>query len=132
MSLLDKINELKTKYNAIILAHNYQRPEVQDIADFVGDSLELIRKAVETDADVIIFCGVLCMAETVAIACPDKIVILPDMNAGCTLANMITLERFMDRRNDTPKLLYSALLILRRKLKLSPISVSPRLTQSTL
>ena len=96
--LIEKIEGLKKQRNAIILAHNYQLGEVQDIADFVGDSLELIRKAVETDADVIIFCGVLCMAETVAIACPDKIVILPDMNAGCTLANMITLERFMDKK----------------------------------
>jgi quinolinate synthase len=101
-ALIEKIESLKKRRNAIILAHNYQIGEVQDIADFVGDSLELIQKATATDADVIILAGVLCMAETVAIACPDKVVILPDMNAGCTLANMITSERLQEKKQKYP------------------------------
>jgi quinolinate synthase len=101
-ALIEKIETLKKRRNAVILAHNYQMGEVQDIADFVGDSLELITKATTTDADVIIIGGVLCIAETVAIACPDKVVILPDMNAGCTLANMITLERLREKRIKYP------------------------------
>jgi len=91
-TLSEKIFELKKKRKAVILAHNYQLPEVQDIADFVGDSLELSRCAEKTDAEVIIFCGVLFMAETASIICPDKKVILPDKNAGCPLADMITPE----------------------------------------
>ncbi len=101
-ALIEKIENLKKSRNAIILAHYYQLGEVQDIANFVGDSLELIKKAIKTDADVIIFGGVLCMAETVAIACPNKILILPDMNAGCTLANMITLERLQEKKQKYP------------------------------
>jgi quinolinate synthase len=101
-ALIEKIESLKKRANAVILAHNYQLGEVQDIADFVGDSLEFIQKAAATDADVIVFCGVLCMAETAAIACPDKIVILPDMNAGCTLANMITAERLREKKEKYP------------------------------
>jgi quinolinate synthase len=101
-ALIEKIESLKKRRNAIILAHNYQLGEVQDIADFVGDTLELIQKAAATDADVIIFCGVLCIAETAAIACPDKVVILPDMNAGCTLANMITAERLREKKERYP------------------------------
>ena len=101
-ALVEKIESLKKRRNAVILAHNYQLGEVQDIADFIGDSLELTRKATEVDADVIVFGGVLCMAETAAIVCPDKAVILPDMNAGCTLANMITPERLREKKQQYP------------------------------
>jgi len=80
--LIEKILRLKRERNAIILAHNYQLGEVQDIGDFVGDSLELSQRAAQTDADVIVFCGVQFMAETASILCPDKVVLLPDMNAG--------------------------------------------------
>ncbi|MBU0951370.1 MAG: quinolinate synthase NadA [Elusimicrobia bacterium] len=90
--ITEKIQELKTKRNAVILVHNYQLPEVQDIADLSGDSLELSRKAAKTDADVIVFCGVHFMAETAAILSPDKTILLPDANAGCPLANTITSE----------------------------------------
>ena len=89
---MQKVKELKKKRNAVILAHVYQTGNVQDIADFTGDSLELSRKAVDTDADVIVFCGVRFMGETAAILNPDKIVLLPDMNAGCELADMATVE----------------------------------------
>ena len=80
-----EIERLRKERNAIILAHYYQRPEIQDLADYVGDSLELSRKAQATDADVIAFCGVRFMAETAKILSPEKTVILPDMDAGCSL-----------------------------------------------
>lgn len=97
-----KIENLKRDRNAIILAHNYQRGEVQDIADFVGDSLELCQSAAKTDADVIVFCGVHFMAETASILCPDRIVLLPDIRAGCPMANMITAEKLREKKREMP------------------------------
>lgn len=92
MTIQEKIQKLKREKDAIILAHNYQLPEVQDIADFVGDSLELARISAQVKEEVIIFCGVHFMAETASILAPNKKVILPDLFAGCPLANTITPE----------------------------------------
>src|SRR4030043_510071 len=100
--LIEKILSLKRKRKAVILAHNYQLGEVQDIADFVGDSLELSQNAAKTDASVIVFCGVHFMAETAAILCPDRTVLLPDMHAGCPMANMITAEQLRQRKKELP------------------------------
>jgi quinolinate synthase len=101
-SLIEKINQLKKKHNAIILVHNYQRAEVQDIGDLVGDSLELSQKAAKTDAAVIVFCGVHFMAETAAILSPHKKVLLPNLNAGCPMADMITAERLREEKKKYP------------------------------
>ena len=97
-----EIKRLKEERNAVILAHYYQTPDIQDIADFVGDSLELSRKAAETDADVILFCGVKFMAETAKILSPEKTVILPDMDAGCSLEDSCPPEKFKAFREANP------------------------------
>ncbi|UCC16912.1 MAG: quinolinate synthase NadA, partial [Dehalococcoidales bacterium] len=100
--IIEKINKLKREKNAIIVAHYYQLGETQDIADVVGDTLEMTRFAVNSDAKVIIVGGVMCMAETIKLACPEKTVILPDLNAGCTLSNMISLKRLPTRKEQYP------------------------------
>ena len=100
--LLTEIDRLRKERNAVILAHYYQTADIQDIADFVGDSLELSRKAAETDAVVIAFCGVKFMAETAKILSPDKIVILPDMDAGCSLEDSCPPEKFKAFREAHP------------------------------
>lgn len=101
--LLEKIAKLKELRNAVILAHNYQPGDVQDIADFCGDSLGLSVKAASTDADVIVFCGVKFMAETAAILSPRKTVLLPDKYAGCPMADMITAQQLRDLKQKHPE-----------------------------
>lgn len=102
VDLRAEINRLRKERNAVILAHYYQRPEIQDIADFVGDSLELSRKAQATDADVIAFCGVKFMADTAKILSPDKIVVLPDLDAGCSLEDSCPPDKFKAFREAHP------------------------------
>jgi quinolinate synthase len=100
--LIEKIRRLKEARKAVILAHNYQLGEIQDLADFRGDSLGLSIKAAETDAEVIVFCGVKFMAETAAILSPQKTVLLPDKYAGCPLADMITAEQLRQLKREHP------------------------------
>src|SRR3954467_641376 len=100
--LQSEIKELARVRNACILAHNYERPEVQDVADFVGDSLGLSREAAKTDADIIVFCGVHFMAETAAILSPTKKVLLPDLAAGCSLASTIDADQLRQWKAEHP------------------------------
>jgi quinolinate synthase len=97
-----EIERLRREKNAVILAHYYQKPEIQDLADYIGDSLELSRKAAASDADVIAFCGVKFMAETAKILAPQKTVILPDLNAGCSLEDACPPEQFRAFREAHP------------------------------
>ncbi len=97
------IKKLLKKRNAILLAHNYEPPEIQDIADICGDSLELSIKASQTDADVIVFCGVHFMAETASILCPDKTILLPAADAGCPMADMITAKDLIEKKKEMPE-----------------------------
>ena len=100
--LQDEIKRIAKSRNAVILAHNYERPEVQDVADFVGDSLGLSREAAKTSAEVIVFCGVHFMAETAAILSPDKTVLLPDLAAGCSLASTIDADALREWKAEHP------------------------------
>ena len=101
-TLHDEIRELAREHDAVILAHNYQRPEVQDVATYVGDSLGLSRQAAATDASTIVFCGVHFMAETAAILSPEKTVLLPDPDAGCSLAASITADQLREWKAQHP------------------------------
>jgi quinolinate synthase len=100
--LISKIENLKAKRGAVILAHNYQPGEIQDLADFTGDSLGLSIEASKTDADVIVFCGVRFMAETAAILSPKKTVLLPEKSAGCPMADMITADQLRQLKQENP------------------------------
>src|SRR4030042_1826676 len=102
-ALRDKILKLKKDLNAVIMAHNYQRPEVQDIADFVGDSLELARKATQLDVEVIVLCGVHFMAESAAILNPARTVLLAESTAGCPMADMIDADELREWKKKYPQ-----------------------------
>ena len=101
-ALMDEVRELAAARGAVILAHNYQLPEIQDVADYVGDSLGLSQQAAASDAGTIAFCGVHFMAETASILCPDKHVLIPDPDAGCSLADSITAEQLRDWKAQHP------------------------------
>ncbi len=103
LNLVEKIEKLKKKRNAVILAHNYQLPEVQDIADFVGDSLELAQISAKTEAKVVVLCGVYFMAETAAMTNPKKKILLPDLTAGCPMADMVDAKKVRELKKQYPK-----------------------------
>jgi quinolinate synthase len=102
-AMKDEVRALAAERNAVILAHNYQVPEVQDVADYVGDSLGLSRQAAATDCDTIVFCGVHFMAETASVLCPEKTVLIPDLDAGCSLAASIDAEQLAAWRGEYPE-----------------------------
>src|ERR1700683_2515520 len=100
--LKDEVRQLASERGAVILAHNYQLPEIQDVADYVGDSLGLSQQAAATDAETIVFCGVHFMAETASVLCPEKRVLIPDLDAGCSLADSITAEHLRGGQAQQP------------------------------
>ena len=108
-ALIDEIKKIKKEKNAVILAHCYEHAEIDEVADFVGDSLYLSRQAAKTDADIVVFCGVYFMAETAKILSPNKKVLLPNLSAGCAMADMINLEKIKDfksKNSDVPVVCY--------------------------
>ncbi len=123
--LAEEINSLKNEKKAVILAHNYQLGEVQDIADFVGDSLELSRIAADSNADVIVFCGVQFMAETASILCPDKKILLPEASAGCQMADMLTAAELKRKKAELPGAAVVAMSTLPPGSRRSRISAAP-------
>jgi quinolinate synthase len=102
-ALQDEVRELASPRGAVILAHNYQLPEIQDVADYVGDSLGLSQRAAAVDADTIVFCGVHFMAETASVLCPEKTVLIPDPDAGCSLADSITAAQLREWKSAHPR-----------------------------